>query len=525
MKKINSQLFWEMLIAARDRLGEKVSLVNSLNVFPVPDGDTGINLFLTISSGLKKGSESNANFTSAAKIFASETLRQARGNSGVILSQFFLGFLEERGEREEIDAREFIECYLRGVELAYQVLFRPVEGTILTVMRKAGEKGKLLLEKGENEITKILSGMLAAAKEALFETPQLLPVLAQAGVVDAGGCGFYFLLEGATRRIYPHLPVTEIEFKLPKMEVLSSNLAGLYCLEFTLEGKELNISQIENHLSHSGNSLVVAGDKKLARIHIHCSQPCALLEQMVSFGLVSTVQLKDIETERKEFLATTASSLQAIITVACGEGFTKIFLSLGADVVIDGGQTMNPAVAQFIESIQGLTAPTVFIVPNNSNIFLPAQQAQKISSRKVIIIPSKSIPQGLSALLAFDPSKTPQENKKNMSQALRTVKTGGITIAIRSARYANLRVKSGDIIGLLDGKIAVKGKELCPVTLQLIEKMVSPSDEIITMFYNQEVTPENVGNLQNEMKTKFPRLEVEFQYGGQPHYFFIISVS
>jgi len=510
---------------ARDWLGENVSLVNSLNIFPVPDGDTGINLYLTISNGLKKITTANSTLSNSAKIFVSETLRQARGNSGVILSEFFAGFLEEMGDRQEINAREFIECYQKGVELAYKVIARPVEGTILTVMRKAGEKGKIVLEQEDEEIEEILSDMVAAAREALDETPRLLPLLAQAGVVDAGGCGFYILLEGAVRRINPSLPKIKIECSLPKLEILSTNLSGVYCLEFTLDGKNLDLSQIEDHLAQYGNSLVVAGDKQLVRIHLHCTQPREILDRMTSFGLVSSVQLNDIEAERRNFLATKVTFPMAIITVASGEGLKKIFKSLGADIVIDGGQTMNPSVAELSESIQSLNVPTIFILPNHRNIFLTAQQAKKISARRVIIIPSKSIPQGLSALLALDPSRSPEENRKNMCHALRMAKTGEITSAIRFARYENLRVEPGDIVGLLDGKMVVAGKDTFPVTMQLIEKMVTPENEIMTLFYNQQVSPQELERLQDQLKRKYPRLEVELQYGGQPYYFFIISVS
>ena len=520
--------FKQAIFAGADFLNHRKDHLNKLNVFPVPDGDTGTNMSLTLSSAIREVENlQDLSLQSVAKAGAWGALIGARGNSGIILAQIFAGFAESIGSKSKMHSQDIAAAFQLSAKKAYQAVINPVEGTMLTVIRETAEMASKLVEK-QRDIAKLLAAMLDQANISLQNTPQLLPILRQAGVVDAGGLGFVLLLEGMFNLIHGE------ELEQPKVdddgiEVLPTcniqyDWTNRYCTEFILEGDKLSLADMRKNLVPFGDSLLVVGDDNLLRIHIHTSDSQKLLHHVSSFGKVSQIKVDDMKEEHEEMFSSSAKSI-SILSVALGDGLKEIFISMGADSVIEGGQSMNPSMGEILRTIEQVPSSSVILLPNNGNVLPAANQAAKQSQKEVAVIPSKSIPEGLSALLAFREDVSFQENVECMEDVLHQTKTGEITRASRDAKYKDIQIKEGDILGIFDKEIQFAGKCHKDTTIALLQNMVEMEDEIITIFYGKDISEEEAEDLAELVSQKFPDKEIEIHYGGQPYYFYIISVE
>ncbi|MFQ6043440.1 MAG: DAK2 domain-containing protein [Candidatus Poribacteria bacterium] len=528
--------FKQAMISGADWLNRRKDQLNRLNVFPVPDGDTGTNMSLTLSSAIREV-EKLQDFSLKAVVEASAwgALIGARGNSGIILAQIFAGFAEGIGSSPRIYSQDIAESFLIATEKAYQAVINPVEGTMLTVIRETAEIASKLANK-EKDIARLLEAMLERANISLQNTPQLLPILRQAGVVDAGGLGFVSLLEGMLKLIRGEelkgeFGIQNAEFEIKGIQIedlptynIQYDWTNRYCTEFILEGDGLSLVDIKKNLAQFGDSLFVVGDDKLLRVHIHTSDSQQLLHCVSSFGEISQIKVDDMKEEHETLFASPSQSI-SILPVALGDGLREIFRSMGADDVIEGGQTMNPSMGEILQAIEQASSSAVILLPNNGNVIPAANQAAKLSRKEVVVIPSKSVPEGLSALLAFREDVSLEENVRCMKDALHQAKTGEVTRASRDAKYNDIQIKEGDILGIFDGGIQFAGKSLRDATIALLQNMVEMEDEIITIFYGKDISEGEVEDLESLVSQRFPDKELEIHYGGQPHYFYIISVE
>lgn len=518
------------IIAGTKSLTSQKNRLNKLNVFPVPDGDTGTNMAQTLSSVIKEMENiANPTLHDVAKAAAWGALTGARGNSGVILAQIFAGFAENAEiDRQKFYAADIAESFRLASTKAYQAVINPVEGTILTVLRESAE---IAVETAENayDLVELLDIMVKQAKISVANTPQLLPILKTAGVIDAGGLGLVFFLEGMLKLIRGEEIVTEND----EAEVTVSNIATLglqhdwrnrYCTEFMIEGNCLSAAEIKDKLTMLGDSLLVTGNEKLMRIHIHTANYKDILSQASSYGKLSQVKVDDMMQQHQQLVMEETKPISTI-AVALGDGLREIFKSLKVDKVIEGGQTMNPPVGQLLDAINELPSEKVILLPNNSNVIATALQAAKLSSKEVSLVNSKSIPEGLSALLAFRQDLSVAENIKQMEEVMLKTKTGEVTISSRDLRYDDLNITTGDFIGIYDQSIKTASKSASETLSNLLNKMVEDNDEIITIFYGKNISLTETEKLINPLKKQFPAQEIEIHYGGQPHGYFIISVE
>jgi len=520
--------FKQAIIAGAECLNYRKAHLNKLNVFPVPDGDTGTNMSLTLSSAIKEVENlQNLSLQEVAKAGAWGALIGARGNSGIILAQIFAGFAESVGSKSRMYSQDIAASFQLATEKAYQAVINPVEGTMLTVVRETAVMASEMAER-ERDIAKLLEVMLEQANISLQNTPQLLPILRQAGVVDAGGLGFVSLLEGMLRLIrgeeLKQAEVDEVQVEALPNYNIQHDWTNRYCTEFILEGDGFSLPEMKKSLTQFGDSLLVVGDDKLLRVHIHTSDSQQLLHYVASFGKLSQIKVDDMKEEHEDmFLSSPKSS--SILSVALGDGLKEIFLSMGADGVIEGGQSMNPSMGEILQAIEQVPSSSVILLPNNGNIIPAANQAAKVSQKEVAVIPSKSIPEGLSALMAFREDLSFQENVECMEEVLPQTKTGEVTRASRDAKYKEIKIKEGDILGIFDKEIQFTGKSPKDVTIGLLQEMVEMEDEIITIFHGKDISEEETEDLAELISQQFPEQEVEIHYGGQPHYFYIISVE
>jgi DAK2 domain fusion protein YloV len=531
--------FKQAMIAGADLLNYRKAHLNKLNVFPVPDGDTGTNMSLTLSSAIREVENlQDLSLQAVAKAGAWGALIGARGNSGIILAQIFTGFAEGIGSSPRMYSPDIAVSFQIAAEKAYQAVINPVEGTMLTVIRETADMASKIAER-ERNIAKLLEVMLEQANISLQNTPHLLPILRQAGVVDAGGLGFVSILEGMLKlirgeefkqaRMDEGLPAATLAAQAGQIENLPTyniqyDWTNRYCTEFILESDGLSFSEMKRNLAHFGDSLLVVGDNKLLRIHIHTSEPQQLLHYVASFGKVSQIKVDDMKKEHENLLLSSAKSI-SILSVALGDGLKEIFLSMGADRVIEGGQSMNPSMGEILQVIEQVPSSSVILLPNNSNVLPAANQAAKQSQKEVAVIPSKSIPEGLSALMAFREHISFQENVRCMKDVLSHTKTGEVTRASRNAKYKHIQIKEGDILGIFDKEIQCAGKSPEDTTIALLQRMVEAEDEIITIFYGKDISEEEAEDLKSLVSQRFPDKEIEIHYGGQPYYFYIISVE
>jgi len=568
-QKIDGQLFFQMMLEGANNLNKHVKSIDALNVFPVPDGDTGTNMNLSLTSGVTElKNKCTDHIGKNADALAKGLLMGARGNSGVILSQLFRGFSKHIISSEEIDSKQFAEALKLGVDTAYKAVMKPVEGTILTVSREAAEEG-IRASRKEADITKVMQAILNKGKESLAKTPELLPILKEVGVVDAGGQGLLYIYEGflavlkgekldsvdfsnqiTKKPLELHKKEAPVQAKLSVEEIEFG-----YCTEFIIGLNEeiiKNGSFIEenfrNELSQMGDSIVVVSDDEIVKVHIHSEQPGIVLNKAMTFGSLHKIKIENMREQHSHILLEEGSDfisddedevngslnnvrfakskqLYGFIAVAMGEGVTDIFKSLGVDVVISGGQTMNPSTEDIVNAINQVNAENIIILPNNSNIILAAEQAQSLLDQPIAVVPSKSIPQGISSLLAFNPNSTLEENKETMIEALGKVKTGQVTYAVRDSKFENIEIKEGDFLGIADGKIVTTTTDLIETASSLLNEMIASDEEILTIIYGQDVNEEQVKQLEEEIMDSYPNIEIEIHNGGQPIYYFIFSID
>ena len=527
--------------AANRLLTAKQDEVDALNVFPVPDGDTGTNMALTFQaavSGMEQAAADSA--SKVAEAAAQGSLMGARGNSGVILSQLLRGFALGLAGKTDLGPKDLAQALQSGVDTAYLGVKKPVEGTILTVARLAA-KGAVQAAKTGSGVVGVLEAAYAAAQQALVDTPKLLPVLKQVGVVDAGGMGWLLVLQGFLQAakgetLAEELPGGKASLTVETVDRPSPDLpiAGdlpvsveqiefQYCTELILKGAALNQDGLSSELEPWGDSLLVVGDPSMLKVHIHSNHPGRVLEICLNQGSLHEVHINNMV---EQFQSKQPHSKPlGLVAVASGAGLKNILFSLGVDQVIEGGQTSNPSAEDLIKAIEAVNAGRVILLPNNSNIILAAQQARELVNKPVEIVPAKSIPQGIAALVAFDPYSTPETNLERMVSAAAQVVSVEITYAVRDSQWEGREIKAGDILGLVEDRITVVGQQINPVVEQVLDRVLTPAQELVTLFYGGGIGAREAHDLQVELSEKYPDVDFELQEGGQPLYYYIISVG
>jgi len=542
MKKIETadgQVLRDTFSAATAWLEKSVADIDALNVFPVPDGDTGTNMLLTMRSAVEEAFRVPDHSASAvSQAMAKGALMGARGNSGVILSQIWRGLAKGLANKDQFTARDFAEAFLEASKTAYKGLSNPVEGTILTVIREAAQTGvKAAKEYGDNLIV-VMEAIVDAASKSLANTPNLLPVLKEAGVVDAGGQGLYTILEGALR--YLRGEGEQMQFRKPQI-VTSSAVAPArlpplnvkeipfgYCTEFLIKGKDIDADKLRERLKKNGESLIVVGDNSNIRVHIHTLDPGKVIHIGTALGTLHQVSIRNMDEQHEDFLEMQKQRLPAsdvaIIAVSPGSGISDVFNSLGA-FVVPGGQTMNPSTKDILQAVESVVPDKVIILPNNSNIILTAGQVHSLTKKNVRVIPTRTVPQGVAAILAFDYDSDFETNASMMEKAKDSVRTIEITRAIRTTRLGDLRIRKNQSIGLLDTELVAVGNNPLDVLNQVLEKIKLEDYEVVTIYYGQDIPQAEAEKLAAELREKYPNLQIEIVRGGQPHYEYIVSIE
>lgn len=534
---INAKLFRHMILSGANNLQNHKELVDKLNVFPVPDGDTGTNMSLTIQAAVKEVmKESNHTIKEIGKAASKGSLMGARGNSGVILSQLLRGFSKSIEDKEQLDTTDLANALKQGADTAYKAVIKPIEGTILTVARETGEFAVKISQK-EKDIKRFMEKVLKESNRSLENTPNLLKNLKEAGVVDSGGKGLVCMLEGAYKAfigefVERNTESSEVQEVSNNTEISTEDIKFAYCTEFILDTDKISDSKMKDLIQEQGDSLIVVGDDSLIKVHIHTNNPGFVLQQATKYGQLDKIKIENMRIQHeniliKEDIKEEPKEMKqyGFISIAMGSGITSIFKDFGVDHVIEGGQTMNPSTEDFIQAIDNINAKNIIILPNNSNVIMAANQAKEISDKNIIVIPSKTTPQGFAALLAFNPEADAESNQKAMKYALANVKTGQITFAVRDTNMNDVDITEGDIIGIGEGKIQEAGKNIKDITLSLIDKLVDEDSEIITLFYGEELSQEDANTLKEELEKKYDDLDVEVYCGNQPLYYYIISVE
>jgi len=532
--------------AASCWLDHHTAIVNALNVFPVPDGDTGTNMSLTMRAALDEaGDGSYSSVSELAKTVAQGALMGARGNSGVILSQILRGFARVLQGKESFTGADLAEALQQGAVTAYKGVMKPVEGTMLTVARECADSAIRAASEGYG-VEEVLASAVAEAQGSLTRTPSLLPVLAEAGVVDAGGKGLVLILEGMLRHMrgQPVEAVASIETQFQHVHAPEGDYN--YDTQFIIKGADLDIEAIRQAICTMGDSVLVVGDEQTVKVHVHCDRPGQALDYGVEQGQVTSVIVENMQVQFEEFKAAKESAVASsaplvraapslgqverltdvcVVAVASGEGLQRVFESLGASAVVTGGQTMNPSTQDLLTCIDCVDSDQVIILPNNGNIVLAARQAKELSDKQVIVVPTKTVPQGIAALLAFNYQADLEANARLMLQASKQVETAEVTRAVRSVKVNGLAIVEGQIIGLLNGDLVTVGEDVFSVAGDLLERIGVDDCEIVTIYYGQDVSPEDAEMLANRTRENYPDLEVELLGGGQPHYYYIMSAE
>ena len=556
---INGDILRDAIISATNNLSNYRKAVDDLNVFPVPDGDTGTNMSMTLSNSARELEKlSGATAGKVASVNASALLRGARGNSGVITSLLFRGFAKGIGEDEFLTPENITNAFVYGVEAAYKAVMKPTEGTILTVARVASEYAKEALAQGKDELA-IFEYAIEGAKIALDETPELLPALKKAGVVDAGGKGFVLILEGMLSVMKDGVMIKSNAVATEEDDEDSSfNAAGefeteitfTYCTEFIVkraEDCEKEPSELRAYLETIGDCVVVVDDDEIIKVHVHTDHPGNAIENGLTFGSLINMKIENMRdqhekakheaSEAKKKPAKSADRTETFtpveptkpvgfVSVCAGDGLAELFRDLGVDTIVSGGQTMNPSTDDILKAIEATPAETVFVLPNNKNIIMAAEQAIPISTRKVIVIHTRTIPQGISAMLNFDPDADDNQNAIEMQKSTERIATGQITFAARDADVDGVKIKQGELMALLGGKITFVDTDLEKTVLKLLKKMVKSSSEFITVIHGSDVTAEQAASIEAQIEAKFgSKAEITFINGGQPIYYYILSVE
>lgn len=549
-------------LAAARELEARKEWINELNVFPVPDGDTGTNMSLTIMAAAKEvAALENPNMKDLARAISSGSLRGARGNSGVILSQLFRGFTKEIKNVDAIDTTTLANAMVRGTETAYKAVMKPKEGTILTVAKGMADKAMELAAQTD-DILEMVEEVIRHGGYVLSQTPEMLPVLKQAGVVDSGGQGLMQVVKGG----FEGLTGKVSDFKIPgetvdlgpsrteavkRSEIDTADIRFGYCTEFIInlekEFGDEDEQVFKSYLESIGDSLVVVSDDEIVKVHVHTNHPGLAFEKALTFGSLSRMKVDNMREEHEERLIKDAEKLAreqkaqakavepepaaehkkyGFIAVSCGEGLSEIFKGIGADYLIEGGQTMNPSTEDMLNAIDKVSADNIFILPNNKNIILAAQQASSlVEDKNIIVIPSKTVPQGITALVNFMPDLSVTENVDNMEREMGSVKTAQITYAVRTTNIDGMDIEQGDIMGLGDHGMLAVGKSVEGTAMAALKAMIDENSELVTIYYGSDIGGEDAERMADQARAEFPEAEIELQYGGQPIYYYLISVE
>ena len=549
MEKINGLVLAEMIDLGSKNLAKNAEKINSLNVFPVPDGDTGTNMNLSMSSGAKETAANVVeNIGELGKSFSKGLLMGARGNSGVILSQLFRGMSQYIADKKEIDAKEFAEAIQNGVSIAYKAIIKPVEGTILTVAREAAEAG-LKAAENSNSVVEVMEAIYAEAQASLKRTPDLLPILKEVGVVDSGGQGLVCVYKGFVAALKGEkieglesveTNVVDMQFEDDHdMDFMSpEDIVYGFCTEFTVrldkEKKDFNEDKFREDMSKFGDSLLVISDSEYVKIHVHTETPGDVFNYGQQYGELIKIKSDNMREQHREVLrkqeakqASTPKEIkeQAMISISMGAGLSKVLTSMGVDYIVEGGQTMNPSTEDIMKAIKEVNAKNIFIFPNNKNIQLAAKQAAELAEENVFVIESKTAPQGLAAVMVFNPQASADENFANMQEVLSTVSTLEVTHAVRDTNIEGVEIKKDEFMGIKDGKIVVSNLSLNTVLEELLEKSIDEDKEIVTLYLGEESTEEYTDFLEQLIEEKYPDVEVELIESGQPVYPYIIGVE
>ena len=554
MSNITTSLFQEMVQAASTRLNKQAEYVNSLNVFPVPDGDTGTNMGMTIENGAKEVADKPASTVGeAASILAKGLLMGARGNSGVITSQLFRGFSQSVKDKEELDGAALAAAFQSGVEVAYKAVMKPVEGTILTVSRGAAIGAKKKAE-STNDAVEVMRAALEGAKTALAKTPDMLPVLKEVGVVDSGGQGLVFIYEGFLSALtgefiaseeFQATPATMSEMinaehhKSVAGHVATEDIKFGYCTEIMValkQGptyvKDFDYDEFRNYLNNLGDSLLVVNDDEIVKVHVHTEDPGLVMQEGLKYGSLVKVKVDNMrnqheaQVEKEERQAKPVEEKEyAIIAVVAGDGLADIFKAQGVDYIISGGQTMNPSTEDFVKAVEELNARNIIILPNNKNILMAAQSAAEVIDQPAAVVETKTIPQGLTSLLAFDESKSIEENYERMSASLGDVVSGSVTTAVRDTTIDGLEIHENDNLGMVDGKIVVSNPDMMEALEETFAHMLDEDSEIVTIYVGEDGSEELANELAQALAEKYEDVEVEIHQGGQPVYPYLFSVE
>lgn len=549
MTTINAETLQKMFIAGAKNLEAKKEWINELNVFPVPDGDTGTNMTLTIMSAAKEvGAITEPTMETIAKAISTGSLRGARGNSGVILSQLFRGFTREIKKVDQIDVDVLSRACVKAVETAYKAVMKPKEGTILTVAKGMADKSCELVGESD-DLVHIIDEIIKHGDYVLSQTPEMLPVLKQAGVVDSGGQGLMTVIKGA----FDALLGKEIDYTLEPVQTAGTKVTEEvpmddveikfgYCTEFIINlDKEMPKSEekaFKEFLESIGDSIVLVADDEIVKVHVHTNEPGVAITKALTYGSLSRMKIDNMREEHQERLIKNAEKMAeqqkadeprkkyGFVAVSVGEGLDEIFKGLNVDYIISGGQTMNPSTEDILNAIDKINADNIYVLPNNKNIILAAQQAESlVEDKNIIVVPSKTIPQGISAMIGFIPDNSPEDNKEAMIDTMSYVKTGEVTYAVRDTVIDDKEIKEGNIMGIGDEGILAVGEEIDDTTINMIKEMQDEESEIVSLYYGAEVTEEAANKLADKIAEALPEIEVEVYPGGQPIYYYIASVE
>ena len=549
MTTINAETLQKMFIAGAKNLEAKKEWINELNVFPVPDGDTGTNMTLTIMSAAKEvGAITEPTMETIAKAISTGSLRGARGNSGVILSQLFRGFTREIKKVDQIDVDVLSRACVKAVETAYKAVMKPKEGTILTVAKGMADKSCELVGESD-DLVHVIDEIIKHGDYVLSQTAEMLPVLKQAGVVDSGGQGLMTVIKGA----FDALLGKEIDYTLEPVQTAGTKVTEEvpmddveikfgYCTEFIINlDKEMPKSEekaFKEFLESIGDSIVLVADDEIVKVHVHTNEPGVAITKALTYGSLSRMKIDNMREEHQERLIKNAEKMAeqqkadeprkkyGFVAVSVGEGLDEIFKGLNVDHIISGGQTMNPSTEDILNAIDKINADNIYVLPNNKNIILAAQQAESlVEDKNIIVIPSKTIPQGISAMIGFIPDNSPEDNKEAMIDSMSYVKTGEVTYAVRDTVIDDKEIKEGNIMGIGDEGILAVGEEIDDTTINMIKEMQDEESEIVSLYYGAEVTEEAANKLADKIAEALPEIEVEVYPGGQPIYYYIASVE
>ena len=572
IKTIDAKVIQKCFLAGANAIDAKKEKINDLNVFPVPDGDTGTNMTMTIMSAAREvAALENPDMKSLCKAISGGSLRGARGNSGVILSQLLRGFTKEISHEKEVDADVLTRAFERAVESAYKAVMKPKEGTILTVARGGSDKA-LELNGHTDNLAEFVNHIIMHMRDVLEQTPEMLPVLKEAGVVDSGGEGLLTIMEGAydaligkqvNYAVEPEVKRTEAGSGIKAEAVADADIKFGYCTEFIImtdkEFQSRDEREFKGYLESIGDSIVCVADEDIVKIHVHTNDPGLAIQKALTYGSLTRMKIDNMREEHNERVIQNSRQMaeeqkendakqsgdsmgdktkenvtvsemphkvNAFISVSVGEGLREIFRDLGVDYIIEGGQTMNPSTEDILSAIQKVNADNIFILPNNGNIILAAEQARELTEDKnIVVIPTKNIPQGITAMINFVEGMTPEENEEAMRQSLSEVKSGQVTYAVRDTLIDGKEIKAGDIMGLSDKTIETVGTDVVETTLALLKKMLEEESEIVTIYYGQEGSEEDARKIAAALAEVDEDLEVEIHFGGQPIYYYFVSVE